>query len=200
LLKELQLEIELAPPGSDETAQRQGFTQPKAIHHNPFQLHYAAKNGDIKEIKHLVESGWNVNQEDAYSSRPLYVASKYGHLEAVKYFIAKGADIHDDGYTGETALHEAIYKKHYDVARVLVEMGHAIVTMPNMKDISPLNMVLNTCFNIIKEPIDKIGTPESIKEIHELIETISVFSKHCGSHCLDTLPRSDFATDRKSVV
>ncbi len=194
LLKDIQTENELAPPGVDETVQRQGFTQPKAIPHKPFLLHYAAKNGDIKEIKRLVDSGWDVNQEDAYSSRPLFVATKYGHVEAVKYFIAKGADVHDDGYTGETALHEAIYKKHYDVARVLVETGRAIVTMPNLKEVSPLNIVMNNCFKIIKEPIQKIATPESIQEIHEIIETIRVFSKHCGSHCLDTHAGTDFAT------
>ena len=57
------------------------------------ELLEAAKKGDFSKVKHLIESGCDVNYEDKDGYTALIFASFNGHLEIVKLLIAKGADI-----------------------------------------------------------------------------------------------------------
>lgn len=179
--------LEIAPPCADDLTQRQGFTKATAVTHNPnpLALHYAAKNGDLAKIRKLVEQqGYDVNGEDTLSSRPLYVASLFGHKEAVKYFIDKGADVHDFSYESDTALHAAIQKQHYDVARLLVEHGDANIELINLEQETPTNMLIAQYDAIIQKGSTEIRKLENIKIMSEIIDTLAVFSKHCDGHFL----------------
>ncbi|MBS0288275.1 MAG: ankyrin repeat domain-containing protein [Proteobacteria bacterium] len=180
--------INIAPPGADNGAQRQGFTQAKTVVQNPLALHYAAKKGDLKEIRKLVEQqGYDVNGEDTLSSRPLYVASLYGHKEAVKYFLEKGADVHDFSYELDTALHAAIQKQQYQVARLLVEEGGANIDLINLEQDTPTNMLITQYDAIIQKGSNELRKPENIKIMSEIIDTLAVFFKYSGDHFVYTV-------------
>ncbi|MBS0290477.1 MAG: ankyrin repeat domain-containing protein [Proteobacteria bacterium] len=184
-IKQLELELENSPTETGETKQREGITVANKVQHKPFALHYAAKNGDLNEIKRLVlTQGYDVNQEgDLLSSRPLYIASLFGHVEAARFFIRHGSEVHDDSYMGETALHAALYKKHYALARVLVEEGKALVNLINMKNETPMKIVIDQFLMIMKDS-HIASSPSGLSEMNELVKTIDVFSTHCGQHCL----------------
>ncbi len=176
---------QLSPTEAQEPTQRQGFTEAKTTKHAPMALHYAAKNACIAEIKHLVEEqGYDVNAEDHLSLRPLYIAAQHGNKAAVQYFIAKGADVHDLGYEKETALHVAIEKGNYAIARILVEKGEAEIDTLNANKQTATNMLISQYMAILDKGSKKIHKAESIETMMEIIKTLEVFSKHCGPHFL----------------
>ncbi|MBI2792903.1 MAG: ankyrin repeat domain-containing protein [Gammaproteobacteria bacterium] len=176
--------FEHMPTSSDEGPHKQGFQHIKAIQHNPLALHYAAKKGDMDEIKRLVEKqGYNVNKDEGVlSARPLYFASFFGQKAAVQYLLKQGADVHDDSYTGQTALHGAIYRHHYDVARILVNEGNALANLPNMDNKTPIMMIHERLLEVMKSPV------QDRHEINELIETLDVISNHFTNHVSYQLP------------
>ncbi len=73
----------------------------------------AAKNGDLKEVKRLVESGADIHAGDDYA---LKLASWYNYLEVVKYLVEQGADIHAGN---DYVLRWARYNDHTSVAEYL---------------------------------------------------------------------------------
>jgi ankyrin repeat protein len=67
-------------------------------------LHFAALNGHLHCVTHLVENGSEIDAKDVNDMTPLYLASKNGHLECVKYLVEKGANKSaktESGYTPE---------------------------------------------------------------------------------------------------
>ena len=56
-------------------------------------LHKAAKDGDLKMVKSLVEQGSEVNAKNEDFQTPLHVAIRFGNFEVAKYLTEKGADI-----------------------------------------------------------------------------------------------------------
>lgn len=176
--------FEKMPTNSDDGPHKQGIQIVKTIQHKPLALHYAAKKGDINEIKRLVEKeGYNVNKdEDVLSARPLYFASFFGQKAAVQYLLKQGADVHDDSYTGQTALHGAIYRHHYDVARILVQEGNALANLPNMDNKTPIMMIHERLLELMKCPV------QDRHEINELIDTLDVISNHFTNHASYQLP------------
>ncbi len=175
--------LELLPPSAEPSLERQGFSQVKVNAQNPFELHFAAHKGDMKQIIKLVESGYDVNKEDFTSSRPLYVASRYGHLDAVKYFVAKGANVNDDSFDNEFALHVALEHKHYAIARHLVENGANIYLLNNAQN-TATNVLINRYMSFLDKTSEEIRNPAVIQEMLEIIKTLDVFSHHCGDHFL----------------
>ncbi len=180
--------LELLPP-SAEPIIRQGYSAPTIVIQKPFELHYAAQKGDMNTIKRLVEQQhYDVNKEDVASTRPLYVASVFGHIEAVKYFIAKGADVNDFCFDSDTALHAALENKHYAIARALVEQGGANIHLINKENQSATTALVNHYISLYEKSTAEIKKPETIKEILEIIQTLDVFSHHCGDHFLYSFP------------
>jgi len=55
-------------------------------------LHFAAMEGDIKEIDRLIELGEDLNQPDGEGRSPLHWAYGAGRLLAAEYLIARGAN------------------------------------------------------------------------------------------------------------
>ena len=77
----------------------------------------AAKTGDLRSVKYLVERGADVH---ALNDGALGWAALDGHLDVVKYLIEMGADVHAD-YDG--AMRWAAKNGHLDVMRYLIEMS-----------------------------------------------------------------------------
>lgn len=89
------------------------------------ELVAASKNGDLTNVKYLVESGAKINT-DNYSA--LIHASANGHLSVVKYLVESGAKVGADNYL---ALKYAAGNGHLDIVQYLVENGANIFADKN---------------------------------------------------------------------
>lgn len=66
-------------------------------------LHHAARNGDTKIVRRLIQSGADVNAANARGHTVLYCAGGHGHLDTVRLLLNHDADVDarftDDGKT-----------------------------------------------------------------------------------------------------
>jgi ankyrin repeat protein len=60
----------------------------------------------LELVKFFVESGADVNKQNAYGNTALILASMWGHTEAVRFLLSKGADVSIKSKEGNTALDE----------------------------------------------------------------------------------------------
>ena len=91
------------------------------------QLHQAAADGNLDEIKRLLQSGHLklINVFDELSLTPLMRAAMGGHLEAVKLLLAAGTDVnaHDARRIGNTAINEVAGDGTFEMIEVLLAAG-----------------------------------------------------------------------------
>ena len=103
------------------------------------QLHLAAMNGDVGEIKRLLESGYleSINEFDEFALTPLIWAAKSGNIEAMKLLIAAGADInaHDEAKIGNTTISGVADEASYEMLQALIQAG----ANPNIRGWMQLN-------------------------------------------------------------
>lgn len=89
----------------------------------------AVMEGNLKQVKSLIEQGANVNakSKELGGITALMSASGAGNLEMVKYLISKGADVNAEsewevmGFS--TTLMSALIGEHWEVAKYLVSKG-----------------------------------------------------------------------------
>jgi outer membrane protein assembly factor BamB len=89
-------------------------------------LQLAARSGDLKEVRRLVESGVPVDSSYAYGPTALSLAAGQGRLEVVSYLLEKGADPNArESFFGVSVLDVALWKGEPDftVAKMLLEAG-----------------------------------------------------------------------------
>ena len=82
-----------------------------------------ARNGDLAQVRDLLERGANVDHRDAHDNTALHLAAGFGHTELAALLIEHGADIDARGRIGNTPLHLAAQKNHAAIARLLVDGG-----------------------------------------------------------------------------
>ena len=87
------------------------------------ELLEAARKGDARRVRELLDKGANVNARDEYGLAPLHVAAFNGQLDVARLLIDRGADVNAIDELGETPLHWAAFNGHVDVARLLLERG-----------------------------------------------------------------------------
>jgi ankyrin repeat protein len=80
----------------------------------------AAKNGQIKKVKELINAGTDLNRKGKYNRTALMWAIYYGHTEIAELLIKKGAnlDLQDEG--NNTTLISAAYKGHTEIVELLI--------------------------------------------------------------------------------
>ena len=93
-----------------------------ANNHYP-PLHLAAMNGNIAEIKRLIDDGADVNAKTEYGQTPLHFAAVNGHTETALALIKAGADINAKQKDGWTPLHFAARQGHTETALALIKAG-----------------------------------------------------------------------------
>ena len=84
----------------------------------------AIKNGDIEQVKDIVASGYDINEET--SILPLALASSRGHFDIVKFLLDSGAEVDkpfQHGNNMETSLVIAAERGHTEIVKLLVERG-----------------------------------------------------------------------------
>lgn len=114
-------------------------------------LHLACYKGNLDIVKTLIDSGADVNAENAIKASPLmlassmgrqeivellltkqnnqeninssfYIACMYGHKEIAEILAKKGANVNFK-FNGNTLLHIAVANKNYAIAELLVRLG-----------------------------------------------------------------------------
>lgn len=157
-----------------------GYSKVQEVKHR-FDLHLAARDGDIAKIIRLIENGEDVNLENNRSARPLHCAALYGKVEAAKLLITYGADLHDVAYKGHTALHFALKNHHYELAKLLVLEG-ASPSALNEKGEDPISYLLS----------DVAWAVSNEKDIHaqielvEIMDTLLVLLQHAENGCVSS--------------
>ena len=86
-------------------------------------LHRAAQNGNIEEVRRLLENGADVNAQANNGSTPLHAAAEEGQREVVQLLLDGGADIEVRDMFGDRPLHMAAEEGQREVVECLVKNG-----------------------------------------------------------------------------
>jgi len=89
----------------------------------PNTLISAAKRGNLKRVRELLEQCADINQATEHGTTALMKASLKGHVEVVKVLLESGAAVDQAKKSGTTALMKASRKGHVEVVKVLLENG-----------------------------------------------------------------------------
>jgi len=88
-------------------------------------LAWAVKNGDMDQVRELVDNkGLEVNT-NIDGRLPLHYASDYGQLEVIKFLCGKGAKVNEEDKHGITPLLAAVWEGHTACVKFLLENGAA---------------------------------------------------------------------------
>jgi ankyrin repeat protein len=109
--------------GATPTEGRTGEDRPIETRHwlRISPLHEAARNGDVREAKKLLDAGADLTARDEHcESTPLAWAAKFGQLEMVTFLLARGApkSVPDDP-SWATPLAWAVRRGHDRIAQLL---------------------------------------------------------------------------------
>lgn len=102
-------------------------------------LHDAARDGNVEQVKQLLDQGAALAEPDPSGEPALLIASLAGHTEIVALLLERGSDIEIRNKGGLTALHAAAYGGNLDVAKLLVSKGAAVNDAENFYKMSPLH-------------------------------------------------------------
>lgn len=108
-------------------------------------LSHHAQMGQEKKLKHLLDSGVDVNRPCLDETTAVMYAAKNGHLECVNLFINYKANLNMRDKFGDTAIAHAVLGRKDKCLAVLVEAG-ADVNLANADKCTPL-MQAASCFN-----------------------------------------------------
>ena len=87
-------------------------------------LHQAAENGDIAEVKRLIDDGADIHAKTIFGRMPLHYAAQEGQTETALALIKAGADIHaKTKLSGLMPLHVAAQEGQTETALALVKAG-----------------------------------------------------------------------------
>ncbi|MBO5668062.1 MAG: ankyrin repeat domain-containing protein [Lentisphaeria bacterium] len=84
------------------------------------EMHFAAKDGDLKTLKKLAEAGGDMKLTDAGKNTILHYAAESGKVEVMKFVLASG-DINAANSAGETPLHIAAMHNHRGIVKFLLD-------------------------------------------------------------------------------
>lgn len=97
-------------------------------------LHDAAKNGDLEQLKQLLDQGTDIEEQDRFVGTALHWAAITGNAEVAQVLIAAGADVNSVARgDGTTALHVAAKRGSIEVAAALIEAGAETEARENAK-------------------------------------------------------------------
>lgn len=72
----------------------------------------AVTNGDLDEVKRLLESGLDPSLKDSEGMTPLHFAADRGHIEILRVLLRSGAPVDSINSEGQTPLMIAITCEH----------------------------------------------------------------------------------------
>jgi hypothetical protein len=98
--------------------------------HNRTPLYFAAAEGHTELVRLFLKLGAtpDAGESGSIEGTPLTRAAAEGHLDVVKELVAAQADLQATGYEWRTALHEALWHGHEEIAVFLADAGTATAT------------------------------------------------------------------------
>ena len=125
-----------------------------------YELRHAAEEGDLAEVKRLLELGTDVNLQDTeYGATALMWAAGYGHTEIVELLIVSGADLDLKSQFGYTALMMAANGGYTNIVELLINAG-AEVNVQNVYGDTALMLAAGWCHTEIVELLKAAGAVE----------------------------------------
>ena len=133
-------------------------------------IHQAVKDGDMKKVIQLLQSGIDVNVKDdagvvghyphLYGRTPLHVAAVYGKTQIARLLLEYGANPNKFDDDSESPLTLAAWKGNLSLVKILVAAGARINYLNPEDRFSGSNTALYTAvnnghFDIVKYLIDK---------------------------------------------
>ena len=105
-----------------------------------WQLHDAARSGDIEECQRLLDDGHQPSAFDELGKTPLHHAAEGQHLEVMKLLLDSGANVnaHDERVIGDTPLGNVAGNCSFAVAKLLVDSG-ADPTIPGWMQLTAIH-------------------------------------------------------------
>lgn len=136
----------------------------------------AAGDGDLQEVKNLVQAGVNINQQNNDQQTPLWKASYSGFINVVRYLLDRGArpDLADEH--GMTPLMIAATGRHIDVVKLLIARGAS----PKARDKSQRTVLMyiakNRHVGALKDVPPRTGADDMKKIGHQRdVELVNYF-------------------------
>ena len=86
-------------------------------------LHEACFDGDLEQIKLLINNNMDINQFDKDGYTPLYIACMFGYLEIVRLLLDHGASINKCTEHGYTSLYIACCNGEVEIIKLLLDHG-----------------------------------------------------------------------------
>jgi len=84
---------------------------------------YAARSGNVSEVRDLIAKGADVNARNNKGHTPLTYAADNGHTDVAGILLDNGADVNGRSNQGTTALMLASERGYEEIARLLLEHG-----------------------------------------------------------------------------
>ncbi|XP_075215894.1 osteoclast-stimulating factor 1-like [Lycorma delicatula] len=98
-------------------------------------LHEAARRGNLMFLQQCLQQGVSPTGLDAVGNIPLYWACLGGHVDCVKELLAiSSLPVNSQNKVGETALHAACSRGHYEVVSLLLQRGSDVTVMNKDKE------------------------------------------------------------------
>ncbi|XP_017095501.2 ankyrin repeat domain-containing protein 39 [Drosophila bipectinata] len=119
-------------------------------------LHYAARNGNEKICKLLIDEGKaDVNAVTKAGATALHRAAMMGHLDIVKLLAENKANLLLQDECGQSALHRAALRGHLEVCRFLLQKEPALKLVKDKKDKFAFEYIMenaNDDFKLLLKP------------------------------------------------
>jgi len=133
------------------------------------QLHFAAQDGNVDEVKRLLAAGYQPNVFDELGKTPLHYAAMRGHVNVLNVLLAAGADVnaHDESVVGNTPLREVSDTCSFEVAKILVDAG-ADPTIPGWMQLTAVHKATERT------------KPEGLR-VRQLLENVAVRFRNGGT-------------------
>jgi len=130
------------------------------------ELHIAAKSGQLKTAKLLLEQGVEVNVPDEHGWQPLHKACNRGHAVVASLLIEHGADINNNENDEHiTPLHYAASQGHMYVVKLLIDNGASLNIISANGE-----TVLESLQELIRLEEAWIGEPSGFLEARKQVE------------------------------
>ncbi len=86
-------------------------------------LSNAIIQGNLAEVRKIIDSGENLETRDTLERTPLHMAAFYGRIKTIELLLASGADIAARDHVGMTALHIGVISGGRQTVQLLLDKG-----------------------------------------------------------------------------